>query len=116
MFLNSSGNLKDCAYVDGYPCILGNIARFIVNSRNSHKNANCVLGETINDKERSMSKIVKLFVCVDEIQNLLVGYKLLVDYNFHKPKPTQKQRKEIGLSLEVPMGHEECNKMMLCNF
>jgi hypothetical protein len=95
MCLNSLGNLKDYVYMDGHPCIHGNIVGFINNSKKQCRNANCIFVETINDKERFMSRIVKLYVCVVAIQNLFVEDELLVDYNFSRPIPIQNKDKQL---------------------
>jgi hypothetical protein len=76
--------------VDGHPCIHRNIAGFINNSRNQHRSSNCIFFEAINDKERFMSRIVKLYVYVATIQNLFIKDELLVEYNFTRLKPTLK--------------------------
>lgn len=72
--------------------------------------------ETINDKERFMSRIVKLYVCLVAVHNLFVKDELPVDYCFSRFILIQKQIQAVGLPLEVKWDERGRKKMAQYSF
>jgi len=75
-----------------------------------HINVNCLFVDIVNDKERFMSKTMKLYVCIVAIQILFVRDELLVDYSFYRSMHIQKQSQVVDLPSEVPTEHKEATK------